>query len=296
MQKLALAVYTCLIVATASSAHAQTEKRLQWNDDWPRFRSIGYLLTGASVASAVAVTFFIPYPNEPRWQSGILFDDAVRSSIRLRDPDHRDAVRRASDVTLLTSIFQVALLDSLIVPLAAGSPEVASQLTLMNLQAFSLNTLFATLLFKAAARERPLVQDCRNSPGSDPLCDSGEYASFPSSHTSTAFTAAGLACVHHQFLPIYGGGTWDNVACATALSLAFATGIFRILGDRHYASDVIFGAVAGFSLGYIYPWLFHYSYGPKDREENAQESALQWSVIPGGTPEAPYGFSIAGGF
>jgi len=295
MKKLAFAVYTCLVVAIAPVAHAQAEKRLQWNDDWPRFRTIGYALTGVSVASAVAVTFFIPYPSEPRWQTGILFDDAVRSSIRVRDPDHRDLVRRASDVTLFTSILHVALLDSLIVPLAAGSPEVASQLTLMNLQAFSLNTLFATVLFKAVARERPLVRDCRNAPGSDPLCDSGEYASFPSSHTSTAFTAAGLACVHHQFLPIY-GGPWDSVACASALTIAFATGIFRIIGDRHYASDVIFGAIAGFSLGYIYPWLFHYNYGPKKRAAAAQESALQWSVIPGGTAEAPYGFSIAGGF
>lgn len=294
--KHAITLITWFIVTTACTAQAQTGKRLKWNDDWPRFRSIGYVLTGASVASALAVTLFIPYPDEPKWQTGILFDDAVRTSIRARDPAHRDFVRRASDITLMTSILHVALLDSVIVPLAAGSPEVSSQLTLMNVQAFSLNALFATLLFKAVARERPLVRDCRDKPGyDDPLCDSGEYASFPSSHTSTAFTAAGLSCVHHQYLPIY-GGAWDGVACATSLTLAFATGLFRIIGDRHYATDVIFGAVAGFALGYLYPWLFHYQYGPLDRETETTQGALNWAIVPGGSAEAPYGLSIAGDF
>jgi membrane-associated phospholipid phosphatase len=291
-----LALIAWLLVSTACTAHAQTEKRLKWNDDWPRFRSIGYVLTGASVASALAVTIFVSYPDDPRWQGGILFDDAVRTSIRVRGSDRRDVVRRASDITLATTILQVGLLDSLIVPLAEGSPEVASQLTLMNLQAFSLNTLFATLLFKTVARERPLMRDCREKPGyDDPLCDSGSYASFPSSHTSTAFTAAGLSCVHHQYLPIY-GGAWDEVACTASLSLAFATGLFRVLGDRHYASDVMFGAVAGFSLGYLYPWLFHYQYGPLDRETEGTQHALHWTIVPGGTAEAPYGLSIAGDF
>jgi membrane-associated phospholipid phosphatase len=295
MKKHALAVLAFAIVSNACLAHAQSEKRLQWNEDWPKFRTIGYALTGASVASAIAVTLIIEYPNGPRWQGGILFDDAVRSGIRAHDPERRDRFRLMSDITLASTIVQVALVDSLIVPFSEGSPEVAMQLTLMNAQAFSLNTLFATLLFKAVARERPLIRDCRESPDSDPLCGTGEYASFPSSHTSTAFTAAGLTCVHHQFLPIY-GGAWDGVACAASLTLALATGVFRVVGDRHYATDVIFGAIAGFSLGYIYPWLFHYSYGPKDRQEQATQSALQWSIIPGGTPDAPYGLSIAGGF
>lgn len=296
MKKLALATLTWLVLCAAcSQAHAQEPSRLQWNEDWPRFRDIGYVLITSSAVSALAVTLFIDYPDEPRWQGGILFDDAIRTGIRVRDTDRRDLVRRASDITLLTSILHVGIVDSLVVPLAERSPDVALQLTLMNVQAFSLNTLIATLLFKAVARERPLVRDCEEKPGyEDPLCGSGEYASFPSSHTSTAFTAAGLSCAHHQFLPIYGGGGWDDVACAASLTTAFATGLFRVVGDRHYATDVLFGAVAGFSLGYIYPWLFHYRFGPEEREKAA--GSAQWVIVPGGSSEAPYGVSIAGGF
>jgi hypothetical protein len=43
-------------------------------------------------------------------------------------------------------------------------------------------------------------------------------------------------------------------------ALASATGVLRIVADRHYASDVIVGAVMGLSVGYGLPWLLHYCY------------------------------------
>jgi membrane-associated phospholipid phosphatase len=261
--------------------------RLVWNEDWPRFRPIGYLATSASVLSALAVTLFIEYPNNPRWDRGILFDNPVRQALVARDPDLRDGIRIASDITLATTLVQVAFVDSLLIPFADGSNDVAAQLSLMNAQALSLNILIATLLFKAVARQRPLISDCRGSPGSDPLCETGSYASFPSSHTSTAFTAAGLTCVHHEYLPIYGGDPFDTGACIGALVLATATGLFRIIGDRHYATDVLAGAAIGLSIGYIYPWLLHYREG---KPMHSVQNAPRWGVMPSG----PYGMSFSG--
>jgi membrane-associated phospholipid phosphatase len=272
-----------------TASETESAHRLVWNESWPRFRPIGYVVTSASVLSALAVTLFLHYPDEPRWQGGILFDDAVRDGLRARDPDTRDAIRIASDLTLATVLVQDALIDSLLIPFADGSPDIAAQLSLMNATALSLNILVATLLFKAVARERPLIQDCKKDPNFDPLCDTGSYASFPSSHTSTAFTAAGLICVHHAYLPIYGGGGWDDGACIGALTFATATGLFRIIGDRHYATDVLFGAAIGFSLGYIYPWLLHYQYGNPMKHV---ERAATWGVM----PAAPYGLQVAGEF
>lgn len=267
--------------------------RLQWNPEWPSFRPIGYVLTGASVLGAITVTLLVEYPDLPRWRGGILFDDAFRAALRARNAGARDAVRLASDITLIASIVQVGLVDSVILPVADRSPAVAAQLSLINAQAFSLNILIATLLFKAVARERPLIADCKKDPNFDPLCNSGSYASFPSSHTSTAFTAAGLSCVHHAYLPLYGGGAWDMAACIESIAVATATGMFRIIGDRHYATDVLFGAAIGFSIGYIYPWLFHYRYGsdpPPERRSSG--SATSFSVV----PAPPYGLTFAGTF
>jgi membrane-associated phospholipid phosphatase len=299
-----LAVIACSTSCLCSHASAQSNEpstspasiqlphtpRLKWDEDWPRFRPIGYALTGASVLAALTVTLFVEYPEDPRWSGGILFDDDVRESLRARNPAARDAIRSASHFTLAATIVQNGLVDSVLLPLADRNPDLAWQLTLMNAQAYSLNILIATLLFKAVARARPLAADCARDPDFDPLCTSGTFASFPSSHTSTAFTAAGLTCVHHAYLPIY-GGAWDQAACAEAIVLATATGLFRIIGDRHHTTDVLFGAAFGFSLGYIYPWLMHYRYGNESRSTSSTRgSRARWGLL----PAAPYGLTASG--
>jgi membrane-associated phospholipid phosphatase len=261
--------------------------RLAWDPAWPHFRPIGYVLTAASIAGALAVTFLIDYPDEPRWSGGILFDDAARRALRARSLSVRSAIRTASDITLAASLIQTALVDGALLPLLDHNPGLAAQLTLINAQAFSVNILVTTLLFKAVARARPLVADCERDPNFDPLCSSGAYASFPSSHTSMTFTAAGLTCVHHAYLPLY-GGPWDLAACAESIAVATATGLFRVIGDRHYVTDVLFGAAIGFSIGYIYPWLFHYRYGRLD----PAPAAASVGVI----PVPPYGLGLLGQF
>jgi membrane-associated phospholipid phosphatase len=267
--------------------------RLVWNPAWPPFRAIGYALTAASVAAAVAVTVLIPYPDEPRWVGGIIVDTAVRKSLRARSPGLRDGVRLASDITLIASVVQTGLIDGFLIPAVDGSWYVAWQLSLMNAQAFALNTLVGTLLFKTAARARPSYAECAVDRNFDPLCDSGSFASFPSSHTSTTFTAAGLTCIHHKYLPLYGGYPWDSAACASSIVIASATGLFRIVGDRHFLSDVILGAAFGFSLGYLYPYLFHYQYG--EDKPAASSATAAWGLVPG-AQQTPYGVSMLGMF
>jgi membrane-associated phospholipid phosphatase len=267
--------------------------RLVWNPAWPRFRTIGYVLTGASIAGALAVTFLLPYPDAPRWVGGILGDTPVRKALRARSAGLRDSIRLTSDITLVSTIVQAGLIDGFLIPAIEGSWFVAWQLTLMNAQAFALNTLVATLLSKAVARARPTYAQCAVDRNFDPLCDTGSFASIPSSHTSTAFTAAGLTCVHHKYLPLYGGEPWDTVACASSIVVASATGLFRVVGDRHYLSDVVLGAAFGFSLGYLYPYLFHYQYG--EDQPHSSNVTTAWGFVPG-AQQTPYGVSMLGIF
>jgi membrane-associated phospholipid phosphatase len=163
----------------------------------------------------------------------------------------------------------------------------------MNAQAFSMNILVATLLFKAAARARPPYEQCTADSSFDPFCDRGSFASFPSSHTSTAFTAAGLTCIHHANLPLYGGEPWDTAACVGSLVLATATGLFRVIGDRHYLSDVLVGAAIGFALGYVYPWLLHYRYDEKPKATAIGDADLS---LQRRTPTAPFVLSYGATF
>ncbi len=267
--------------------------RLVWNPKWPRFRTIGYVLTSASVAGALAATFLIPYPDDPRWVGGIVIDTRFRKILRARTPAFRDSIRMASDITLVANIVQTALIDGFIIPVADDNWFVAWQLTLMNAQAFALNILVATVLFKTAARARPAYADCAVDRNTDPLCAAGTFASFPSSHTSTSFTAAGLTCIHHKYLPLYGGDPWDDAACASSLVIATATGLFRVVGDRHWLSDVALGAAFGFTLGYLYPYLFHYQYGSDYLRPN--QLSTVWGFVPG-AQQTPYGVSVMGLF
>ncbi|HVU49278.1 MAG TPA: phosphatase PAP2 family protein [Polyangia bacterium] len=113
-----------------------------------------------------------------------------------------------------------------------------------------------------AGRARPSTPDCAANPGYDALCgDIANNASFPSGHVLTIATAAGLVCVHHRYLPLYGSEAADAGACALLTAATAATGVARIVADRHFATDMLIGATIGFGSGYGLPWLLHYRAG-----------------------------------
>ncbi|MEO8876476.1 MAG: phosphatase PAP2 family protein, partial [Polyangiaceae bacterium] len=92
-------------------------------------------------------------------------------------------------------------------------------------------------------------------------CDHvGDDASFYSGHAAATMTMAGATCVHHQHLPLYGGGFPDLLPCLVMLGMSGATGIGRIVADRHYASDVVVGWGFGFASGYVLPSILHYGF------------------------------------
>jgi len=67
--------------------------------------------------------------------------------------------------------------------------------------------------------------------------DGSDYLSFPSAHTSAAF--AGAEFLHQEYINQSG---WYSAA---GYSLGSATGVLRILNDKHWFSDVLVGAGIG---------------------------------------------------
>jgi membrane-associated phospholipid phosphatase len=66
--------------------------------------------------------------------------------------------------------------------------------------------------------------------------DGDHYASFPSGHSATAFSLATVVALqyrHHGWVPV------------VAYSLAAGVGLSRMTLDKHWASDVLVGAVVG---------------------------------------------------
>jgi len=250
-------VTLALGLAWAPHAFAQNAD-FGWDPRWPKFRPSEYVLTGVAGSAALVLYFGVHDAQTPRGTGGVLFDDYFREALRLRAPAQRDAARTVSDWTALSAMSWAIAIDSLAVPLARGSAELSGQMLLMDTEAFSVSTLITTLIFKTVARARPSYVECERDAKYDPLCKLHATGSFPSGHTNTAFTAAGLSCAHHLHVALYGDPVADALACAGTLTLAATTGTLRVVGDRHYTTDVLVGAMIGFAVGYGMPTLLHY--------------------------------------
>lgn len=74
----------------------------------------------------------------------------------------------------------------------------------------------------------------------------GGHGSFPSGHTATAFMGATLLAHEYGHRSI-----WFPIA---GYSVATATGVMRILNNRHYASDVLVGAAIGIASAELAYW------------------------------------------
>ena len=146
------------------------------------------------------------------------------------------------------------------------SVDVALQLTLIDMQSLGIAGVLTLTAERTIPRERPYAEDCgkdgnvRDSSGEiSESCGHGDdYKSFYSGHAAATATMAGLTCVHHQHLALYGGGLADLAPCVFMIGVATATGLTRLIADRHWASDVIMGWGVGAVSGYLVPSILHY--------------------------------------
>ena len=105
----------------------------------------------------------------------------------------------------------------------------------------------------AFARERPDIH-FRTPAEREARKSAEDNLSFYSGHTTLSFalaTAAGTVASmrQHRLAPVM----W-----ITGMALAAASGYLRIAADRHYATDVIGGAVFGSAIGFGVPYFAHH--------------------------------------
>ncbi|MBU6122011.1 phosphatase PAP2 family protein [Hymenobacter siberiensis] len=109
--------------------------------------------------------------------------------------------------------------------------------TLIYLAAHELNEGIVSNLKRITAEPRPY--------------NAQDLSSFPSSHTSQAFLTATL--LHEQYGRQY---PWVSVS---GYAVATATGAMRLMGNKHWATDVLAGAAIGFlsaeTVWHLYPAL-----------------------------------------
>jgi membrane-associated phospholipid phosphatase len=272
-------------VAPKRTLPSLPEPTLVWDPDWPKFRTGEYFATGAFAAIAIG-SLAIP-DDDGRWNETNSFDSGVRDALRLSSRDARDIAGDVSDLGLTISLNHL-MIDALVVAWwGHGRGSVAFQMTLINFETIAFSTAINSLVKSITARQRPYFDECSTTTrfaDRDECNGTDRYRSFFSGHTSTAFAAAGLTCMHHANLPLYGSTAADAAGCVLALTTASATGALRIMSDNHYASDTLVGAAIGLGSGLGLPWLLHYRGGASKDASNDEAPApggVTFGVVPG---------------
>lgn len=234
---------------------------LYWDAAWRRSNELDYTLIAVGGASTLFTAIIKPISRP--WRGGILFDEDARK-LRLSSFDEQATARDASDVLLALSVTGPFLIDSMVTAWwYRGNKQVAKEMAIIDLETLAVTAAVQGLFAAVASRERPYGRTCGNGLPNDSLdCNTfGRYRSYYSGHTSLSFASASLVCTHHLHLNLFANGFADGAACISAFAAAAATGTLRIVGDQHYASDVISGAVLGTGIGLGLPWLLHYRRG-----------------------------------
>jgi membrane-associated phospholipid phosphatase len=231
---------------------AAEDSRLAWREDWPRFRTSEYVVTGVALAGSAANFYLVPPPRSSSWSEPILFDRHARDALLPRDSARREKAKDVSDL-LSFPLIGYAMLDGPLTTAWAGEKDAALQLALINAETFAVTEVLNLTVSNLVPRRRPEGATCDPNTRYDPYC----VKSFWSGHAANVFAAASLVCAEHGALALYGGKA-DGVACATALTVATAVGALRIAGNDHHASDVVIGAAVGAATGYVMPNLLHF--------------------------------------
>jgi membrane-associated phospholipid phosphatase len=178
-----------------------------------------------------------------------------------------DAAGRASDVTLVVAVAAPPVVDALRLGLGPAFGADA----LVYAETLAVNS--ALVVGAKYAFHRPLPRTYQGDPG---LLDSDAgYRSFWSCHASTVVAALTAAAWTARFRYGEQGWPWVLVGVGGA-----SVAVERVLAGRHFVTDVVVGAIAGFAVGTAVPWLHK-----KPGEAGASAAPL-----------APAGLTLSGRF
>jgi len=242
-----------LALASRGSRAAEQQKLdAGWPPGWSRIGPIETAVIGAIAVGALVMEVAVKSPVTPRWDEPILFDDSARNALRAGSQSGRSTAATISDIGYIgLPVYAIGVEAGLQTWLGRDQADAALQLALINLEALAINGFLSRLTQKTVGRSRPDAQ-----PGTT------DNTAFFSGHTSTTFTMASALCVQHAKLEIY-GNVADKVVCPASLAVAATTGLLRIVADRHWASDVIAGAIFGTVVGSTVSWAhLHDGKGP----------------------------------
>lgn len=250
------ALFPAAVATLCASSPARAEP-LKWPEKYPGIHAAEYVSIGVLLAANLYIELGMKLPREPGWTGPVLFDGGARKLFRLHAREQRDGLELFSDITLHVPQFQPVVIDAGIA-LARGSFETAWNIEMMSAMGAGITGVLTRFPLYLIGRERPDTIECRKDPEYHGKCFAGSNASFPSGHTSFAFTGAALSCAHHFQLKLWDNKAADIATCVAGMTLATTTAVTRLWMDRHWATDVMVGAGIGLVSGFGVAYGLHY--------------------------------------
>lgn len=157
----------------------------------------------------------------------------------------------AGDITCVTSLALPAAAYGIGFAAHGISGRDIATLSAMYAEALLWSEGLKTILKAAVQRARPYMYETSRPDGAE--SDRDSLLSFPSGHTTSAFTGAGF--LTYTFLKYFPDSAWRAPVIAVSYAAACATGALRVLSENHFATDVIAGAALGTLCGIGVPLL-----------------------------------------
>ncbi len=126
------------------------------------------------------------------------------------------------------------------------------EITLMYGEALAYSLGVKDAIKGLVNRYRPYAYGSYYSAG-EIAANADSRCSFPSGHTTAAFTGAVFASM--IFSKYYPDSVLQLPVWITSLGIATATGVLRVLSGNHFTTDVLGGALIGSFFGFIVPFL-----------------------------------------
>jgi len=204
--------------------------------EWAPIQTWEYFAVPGALAVTLGLNLTVSPPT--RWEGGILFDNWVRSGLRLSSESARTNAANVSTVLVVAVGATPFVLDAgVLTAWVHRRGDLAWQMFMVDAEAMTLTALVTETTKRLSGRARP----------SGP----GENDSFFSGHASLAATAATLVCLQHLELELLENKAADATVCGAAATFAFTTGVLRVMADRHWASDVIVGGAVGVGSAFL---------------------------------------------
>jgi membrane-associated phospholipid phosphatase len=161
--------------------------------------------------------------------------------------NHSQSARNASQVAVFTMVLAPPILDVLDVRLGGGSwAHVGEDLVVMS-EALVVNGALNQVAKVTVRRPRPATY------GGEDITKPDNYLSFYSNHASNAFAVG--AAYATTFTLRHPDSPYRYLVYGAVLAGGATTGTLRVVGGKHFPSDVLVGSIVGTAVGVTVPLL-----------------------------------------